>query len=219
VAFQEIDESATNFDLHLAAGLTISGLVQNHGGAPVTNALVSAILTANWAAGNVGEAACDGHGLFSITALPPAGLYCLNVGASGYGFARGVEVPLGGMQSNKLQLLPIKLEPATEEVAGTLVGQDDKPVPGTWISFTGEPMDVAYTDANGHFAFKSIANGNWTLYVYGARINGWPPINGRIMGQGSNTNVIFKLPVARPAIVVPRQILPSPEDHVLLQLD
>ena len=120
-----------------------------------------------------------------------------------------------GVESNKLELAPIRLKPANFEVAGTLIGPDGKPVPGMWISFSGayQTGDIIFTDAEGRFDFKQVAEGNWALYVYKARINGAPPLNGRIWGEGSDTHVEFKLPVtpqavgARPAVVPggPRQ--------------
>ena len=96
-------------------------------------------------------------------------------------------------------------------MAGTLIGPDDKPVPGMWISFSGayQTGDIIFTDAEGHFDFKQVAEGNWALYVYKARINGAPPINGRIWGEGGDPEVVFKLPVPPPAVVARPAVVPG----------
>jgi uncharacterized GH25 family protein len=207
VASQDVDETGTNVPLRLRPGRVISGSVVDAEGAPVPNAPVELRMGLNRMEATLAEMHSDARGMFSFNALPEVGDLYLSVRAAGYAVTNGVRTSFVGVESNKLELAPIRLKPANFEVAGTLIGPDGKPVPGMWLSFSGayQTGDIIFTDAEGRFDFKQVAEGNWALYVMSARINGAPPLNGRIWGEGGDTEVVFKLPVtpqdprARPA--------------------
>jgi hypothetical protein len=194
---QDVDETSTNVPLRLQKGGIVSGSVLATDGTPVTNAEVELHLSLNRMSGVLAEAWSDARGLFSFNALPEVGDLFLSVTADGYAVSNSVKVSFAAAEGNKVELAPIRLKPATMEVAGRLIGPDGKPVPGMWMSFSGASQagDIIFTDAEGRFDFKQVAEGTWFLYVYKARINGAPPLNGRIQGEGSDLHIEFKLPV------------------------
>jgi hypothetical protein len=206
-AAQDLDEAAANLDLRLGPGLTISGSVQDPDGAPATNATVDLQMTLNNSSGILCQTPCDAHGLFSINALPPRGIFVLAVRARGYGSVRGVHASFDGSQT-LLELPPIKLKPATLEVAGIVVGPDDNPVPGILVSFAGQDQssEEVKTDARGHFNFKHVVEGRGSLSVRLVPVNGAPPFTSRMTTRGGDTDVLFKLFVPRTGVGQPVRI-------------
>ena len=159
-AIEAIDTNSTHVSLRLEPGLSISGTVQDREGAPLARANVNL----NIMAGNMGgmveyqPVKVDSAGAFTIPALPMGQQYNVYVSAKGYGSAYK---SVGKTQSrtNSIQLSPFKLRTADRQLAGRVLGADDKPVPGAQVNINGngQPNGNMRTDENGNFKFTVCA--------------------------------------------------------------
>jgi hypothetical protein len=213
-ATASVDENTTNMDLHLKAGLVLSGSVQDNNGAAVNTATVRLTLTTLSSRSAVGAqpATVDEQGAFTFSALPQGRAYDLTVTAPGFAFTN-VLLAATGTQMASLKLPPIKLKPMNKRLEGWVVGPDDKPVPGAMVmvSGPGQATASARTDANGHFALM-VCEGT-------IRVTAMVPINQNNNGQLRSTSVqahsgdldvVLKLGVPAPA---PRGNNPAPPSN------
>ncbi len=154
-ATASVDENTTNRDLHLKAGLVLSGSVQDHNGAAVNTATVRLTMTIPSTSSAVGAqpATVDEQGAFTFSALPQGRAYDLTVTAPGFAYTN-VLVAATDTQTASLKLPPTRLKPKNKRLEGWVMGPDDKPVPGAtvMVSGAGQAIASAHTDANGHFA-------------------------------------------------------------------
>jgi protocatechuate 3,4-dioxygenase beta subunit len=197
----ELDETTTttNIDLHLQKGFTLSGLVQDMDGTPLTNAIVSLSMTLNGQTEEQGKTQSNANGSFIFNALSPEGEYNLDVSAGGYGSVTKWGLQFTDIQSHSLQLPPIQLKLTNLQLAGTVVGPDDKPIPGVYVRIYGpdqfsgqeEMLDATNSDAGGHFLFKPVAGER--MRVAAATGQGDQSIIGSLQVQGGDTNVLLKL--------------------------
>jgi len=194
----EVNGQATNVDLHLQAGLTLSGSVKDPGGAPVTNAMIRIIMYAGNGAGAVSRqptAAPDAKGAFSFSALPQGQLYNLSVTADGYGSANR-RVPPAETQTASLQLETFTLAVANLSLRGQVLDAGDKPVPGVNVNMQGQGQlsHSTITDAKGRFVFEAVCAGPVQLFATSRNgANGGPSAFGSARAQGGDTNVVVKL--------------------------
>jgi hypothetical protein len=201
----EVDEKTTNLDLHLQAGLALSGSVQDNEGAPVKTATLRLFMTAARSTAMIDPQAVqvDEQGAFRYSALPPGRAYRLNVTAPGFGNATA-QVAETETQTARLQLPPIQLKPADQRLEGQVVGPDDKPMPGVTVRVNGpgQPSASAPTDANGHFALK-VCEGMVRVMasVQPGAANG-QFLSGNVQAQAGDLNVVVKL--------AGRQVAPVP---------
>jgi protocatechuate 3,4-dioxygenase beta subunit len=127
IAAAELSETTTNLDLHLKPALTLSGVVRDPAGNPVTNATVLLTLFPSDAAPTWTRPSAtnsDAQGLFSFLALPPGWRCDLRTDAAGYG-VNTISLPAGATQTNRLQTPAIILKPANRQPA---------PIPGGTLS-------------------------------------------------------------------------------------
>ena len=181
---QELDESAANLDLHLQPGCTLSGSVHGASGEPVTNAVVSLKLSLN-ARAELAKAEVDTNGSFSFSTLPHEGEYTVEVKAAPY--ARATATVTYDSTSYSLQLPPFKLTLPNLQLAGTVVGPDDRPIPGIRVDALGaSQLLIAHTvtDGEGHFVFEKVAEGSIRIFVDN---------NSALEAHGGDRNVILKL--------------------------
>lgn len=204
-ATASIGEKATNMDLHLKAGLALSGSVQDNNGAAVNTATVRLMMTTLGSSSVMGgqPATVDEQGAFTFSALPQGRTYSLTVRAPGFG-STNVPVAASEMQTASLKLPPTKLKPMNKRLEGWVVGPDDKPVPGAtvMVSGAGQAAADARTDANGHFALM-VCEG--TVRVTAMVPNNNPNnLNGQlrassVQAQSGDLDVVLKLGVPAPA--------------------
>ncbi len=213
-ATASIDEKTTNMDLHLKAGLALSGSVQDNNGAAVNTATVRLTMTTLSSSSAVGPqpATVDEQGAFTFSALPQGRDYDLTVTAPGFAYTN-VLVAATDTQTASLKLPPTRLKPKNKRLEGWVLGPDDKPVPGAtvMVSGAGQAIDSAHTDANGHFALM-VCEG--TVRVT-AMVPNNQTTNGQlrpssVQAQSGDLDVVLKLGVPAPA---PRGNNPAPPNH------
>ena len=191
-----IDRTATNVDLHLREGLTLSGTVQDNFGAALKGATVQLALKApGMSAGFTRQpATADESGAFTFNVLPQGQSYGVMVRAPGFG-TTNLTLGADQTQTARLELPPVKLQPADRPLEGQVVGPDDQPVPGATVqvSGSGQPTASTRTDANGHFAMK-VCEGMATVFAIAQRntMNS-QPASGNVQAHAGDLNVVVKL--------------------------
>jgi hypothetical protein len=206
---QRITEKETNVDLHLESGFTLSGTVENSDGAPLSRAPVNL----NFMGGNNGGMVdtqpleSDAQGNFSIAALPTGQRYYIYATAKGYGSVNK-SLQAADTQPASLQLPPFRLKLADRQLAGQVVGSDDKPVIGAQVQINGngQPSENIRTDSSGHFSMK-VCEGPVQVFAYTQ--NNGQFIQGQARATGGDTNVLVKVSVNQPRIARSLQRLVS----------
>jgi hypothetical protein len=123
--------------------------------------------------------------------------YHVYVTANGYGSAnKGV----GKTQSrtNSIQLSPFKLKTADRQLAGEVLGTDNKPLAGAQVNINGngQPNGNVRTDENGHFKFK-VCDGPIQIFVWSQSGSGRNN-SANWQARGGDTNVVVKMGVQQP---------------------
>jgi protocatechuate 3,4-dioxygenase beta subunit len=164
-AAAEMDVSTTNLDVHLQPGLTLSGLVQNSRGKPVTNAIVQLVpfppADPRWGMNRQPPTNATVRGLFSFTALPQGAPYRVRVSAAGY-WPTNIQVAAADTKVEKLELPKAVLELADQQVAGQVLGLSGKPCWGAEVTIEDEDLPskhVSHTDSNGQFVINGVRKG------------------------------------------------------------
>ncbi len=195
-AIEAIGTNKAREVLRLGPALSLSGTVQDAAGAPLARANINL----NLMAGNMGgmveyePVKMNSDGTFTIPALPMGQQYHVYASASGYGSANK-NIGKNQSQTNSLQLSPFKLRIADRQLAGQVLGADQKPLPGAQVNIngSGQPNGNLTTDATGHFKFKVCAGP--------ISINAWSPSgegrnnSGNAQARGGDLNVIVKMGV------------------------
>jgi len=188
---QDLDDSTTNVDLTLKAGLTLAIKAQDVKDKPIPTAVANVTL---WT-GNSGSymsqtpTKADDNGLIEIKALPQDRRYNVNVTAKGYGSANP-NVAASDTQTPRYDLPAAVLHVADRKLAGQVLGADGKPVAGAYVNLNGEgqPNGNTTTDAKGHFSFEAVCEGPVMLFA-NARTGG--NLFGNTQAQGGDTNVVI----------------------------
>jgi hypothetical protein len=195
-AIEAIGTNQSRVDLRLGPGLSISGTVQDAKGAPLTRANINL----NMMAGNMGGMVeyqpikLNSDGTFTIPALPTGQQYRVYVTANGYGSANK-SVGKTQSQTNSIQLSPFKLKTADRQLAGQVLGTDNKPLSGVQVNINGngQPNGNTRTDATGHFKFK-VCDGPIRIFAYSPSGSGRNN-SANWQARGGDTNVVVKMGV------------------------
>jgi hypothetical protein len=120
--------------------------------------------------------------------------YHVYVSANGYGSANK-SVGKTQSQTNSIQLSPFKLKTADRQLAGQVLGTDNKPLSGVQVNINGngQPNGNTRTDVTGHFKFK-VCDGPIRIFAYspsGAGRNN----SANWQARGGDTNVVVKMGV------------------------
>jgi hypothetical protein len=136
----------------------------------------------------------NSDGTFTIPALPMGQQYHVYVSANGYGSANK-SVGKTQSQTNSIQLSPFKLKTADRQLAGQVLGTDNKPLSGVQVNINGngQPNGNTRTDATGHFKFK-VCDGPISIYAYSPSGSGRNN-SGSSQARGGDTNVVVKMGV------------------------
>ena len=187
-AAEEISEEATNLDVQLKPALTVTGRVEDSAGAPLTNAEVGVWLKTGNSYNQLSEqfTAPDAQGRFEIKSLPVDGQYRVFAKAKGHGKSEQ-EVELDA-ETNRVELPAFVLHLADRALAGQVLGMNDKPSPGVFVSLSGEnqPDGSLTTDSKGRFSFK-VCEGQVRLYASGQ------DSYANLTAEAGDTNVIIQL--------------------------
>jgi protocatechuate 3,4-dioxygenase beta subunit len=216
VAMEAIDTNKTRVDLRLGPGFAISGTVLDTKGAPVPKANINL----NMMAGNMGGMVDNGRiklnadGTFAIPALPKGQRYLIFVNAADYGSMRK-NISTNQSQTTSIQLSPFKLKTADRQLAGQVLGTDNKPLSGAQVNINGngQPSYNTRSDATGHFKFK-VCEGPIQVFAYLS--SGAGAVNsGTTYARGGDTNVVVKIGARQQPKVVPREIPLQPQSWTL----
>jgi hypothetical protein len=196
VATAKIDETATNMDLHLQPGLTLSGAVRDNNGAPVKNAIVRLYMGGDDLGSTVGEnpVVLSEQATFTVGALPLNRDYSLNGTAAGFGTAV-VLVPATETHVANLQLPVMTLKPADRPLEGVVLGPDGVMAPGARVSVggPGQPNASTLANANGDFALKVCEGAVLVMgSLQGDMLHGLV-FSGSAQTQGGDVKVILRL--------------------------
>ncbi len=125
----DLDEDATNADLKLEAGWSLSGRVTDTNGHAISNAQAQVNLSTDRMSSQLGQPVrVDAVGRFEIKALPHGRRFGVTLSARGFGQdEQNVEAPQTGTQRLQLEE-PFTLLAADQRIAGVVLDSDDKPV-------------------------------------------------------------------------------------------
>jgi protocatechuate 3,4-dioxygenase beta subunit len=197
----KIEPISTNLDLVLQPGITITGLVKDTDGSPVTNATVDISMLSNRFISRLWPrpAKVDGQGVFTLPALPQGREYDFWQGimAKGYGTAGGFLKPEDS-KTNHYEFPAFVLKRADRQLAGQVLGRDGKPVVGARVNISGQGQLMlvreAKSDGQGHFIFDGVCAGEVRV---NARYYPSPDMRnseqGDVAAQGGDTNVVVRL--------------------------
>jgi protocatechuate 3,4-dioxygenase beta subunit len=196
----ELDPTATNLDLHLRTGLTLSGAVRDTEGNPITNVVMILVpyppddLRAGM--NRQPPANADAQGLFSFSGLPQDVPYALLASAPGYG-SNNILVPAGATQTNQLQL-PVVLKTANRQVAGHVIDPDGRPCWGAQMGIeAGEGQPSGHpgsSGSDGRFVIKDVCDGLLDVRAMLPAGSGYPRfLVGIAQGHGGDTNIVIHL--------------------------
>jgi hypothetical protein len=170
----QIDDSATNLDLSLEPGVTLSGKVQDARGKPVTNAVgrVGVMNGLVWFGPGYHS---DAEGRMEITDMPRSDGYALNITAEGYGNGYP-RIPSAARQTNRLEFPTVVLPLANQKLTGTVFDTDGKPAAGVRVKVWGDSVRVlgdsgktgeVQTDSDGRYLI------GWQKQNWGGTV--WSP--------------------------------------------
>ena len=137
-AIEAIGTNKTRVILRLEPGLSISGTVQDAKGAPLTRANINL----NMMAGNMGGMVeyqpikMNSDGTFTIPALP-MGRNTTCMFQQTAMAPRSKSIGKTQSQTNSIQLSPFKLKTADRQLAGQVLGADQKPLSGAQVNING----------------------------------------------------------------------------------
>ena len=199
-AMRTIDEMTTNLDLHLQPGLAILTTLQDSAGKPVSNGTTSVMIyvAASGAAPVVPPITADDQGRVEIPALPQGGRYILTFKAPGYGSVSQITILEYESRTNRLILPAVEFPLPNLKLAGQVLWADGQPAIGARVTISGVGQLATNTtsDATGHFSL-SACEGPVVVTASGGRGN-----PRQVRATGGDTNVVVRLPSAKPAAVV-----------------
>lgn len=185
----EVDSDSTNAEPRLAPALALTGRVTDMGGQPIPNTKIITYLYA----GSMGSQVCrpvqaGPDGSFEIKALPTDRRYSLNVSAPGYGQDSRGFTP--GETEICMDLEPFQLILADQCIAGRVVDEKDKPVPGANLHSYGnkQPSLNGQTDSKGRFRFEKVCPGPIRLSV-----SSQSGAHAQVTAEGGDTNILVQL--------------------------
>jgi len=132
----------------------------------------------------------DAQGRFEIKALPLERSFSMVFTAKGFGHDTcTVEPPEG--EPKRVEMEPVHLPAADQQIAGVVLDPDDKPVRGANLYSIGDnkqPVTRGQTDSKGRFHFKQVCAGPMQIFV-----NSQNGLNGNATVEGGDTNIIIHI--------------------------
>ncbi len=194
-AAQDLEEEGGQLELRLQPALVLSGAVQDTAGKPLSNAVVQLFLWSGNSGSQLDEkpARTDARGQFQFRNLPLDRHYSVSATAPGYGSANK-QLQADDTNTNRLELEAMELRVADRQLAGEVIGSDEKPAVGASVHIYGEgqPNASTRTDDRGRFRFDQVCEGNIQV---SANLMGVSRAFGNARAQGGDTNVTIKLGV------------------------
>jgi len=164
-ALEEVTAWMTNLDAQLKPALTVAGRVEDVKGAPLPGAQISLMVKAGDSYNSWDDlaAATDAQGHYEFKCLPAGRDYMVSVTAKGH--SQKQEACHPDPETNRVEITPVVLKIADRVVAGQILNENEKPVSGVNISFSGDdqPSDNMVTDRQGRFHFQ-VCEGKINLF-------------------------------------------------------
>jgi len=186
----ELDEDATNAQMHLEPGLTLAGRVTDPDGKPITNAEAALTFWTERMGSSFGAPSkADVQGRFEIGSLPRSHHYGVTVSAKGFG-QDSKDIKADDTATDRVELETIQLIPANLRIAGVVLNANDKPVAGANVNTMGndkQPSLFCQTDSKGRFSFDHVCPGPISLMANGAGEFG------NVSAEGGDTNITIQL--------------------------
>jgi hypothetical protein len=206
-AIEESTSVPDKQDLNLQPGITLTGLVKDTHGAPVSTASVSLSFMVDRNMPELGPQPlkADAHGAFTIPALPQGFFYRCDCSAAGYGPAEA-QVRERDSQARQFAFPDVVLKLVDRKIAGQVSDSGGKPLAGAHLGIAGvgQPQVATKTDAQGHFAFdvcegQVFIDGNIeyppgsgkVYFLSGGHQSGGPSLS----VQSGDTNIALKIDV------------------------
>ncbi len=163
----EIEKVAGKIDVKLQPAATITGLVVDPDGKPITGARINVNLqVSDWGSPIGKSVKTNAKGRYKANALPPGYKYTIHASRAGYG-DDSVTVELDEVGKAPMKAENIVLAVANLSISGTVVDESGKPVAGAIIYLygNGQPHRQGTTDAAGKFTIKKICKGKVHLHA------------------------------------------------------
>jgi len=164
---EQLDESAEELDITLAAGAILSGKVIDVEGRGIPGAELSMTLRLSYPVPGSGETIeIDKAGNYEIRAVPLGQTYSVTASGEGYG-KRYTQIDTGGAANKRIELEHLVLSVANLSASGIVVDEFDQPVSGVRISASGngQPSRGTLTDVKGQFSIENICPGQISIYA------------------------------------------------------
>ena len=189
-ASAELEEDTTNLDVKLKPALTLAGLVTKTDDSPLAGAEIRLMLKSgnSYDSLNSQSVVADAQGRYEVKCLPPDGQYLLSASAKGHGQKQ--QQVQGDPDTNRVEVAPLALKPANHILAGQVVNEDDKPVPGAYVNLNGDdqPQGQFTTDSKGRFHFQ-VCEGTVRLFANSQNGGGF----GQAQALADDTNVVVTI--------------------------
>ncbi len=165
-AVLDLDTDATNADVRLGPGVTVSGRVVDLQGKGIANAEAQILVRAgNYSTLLRQPARADADGRYEMKSLPAGRRYDVYVSAKGFGREKVnadlTDVSTNSVGARALRLDPVELLVADQRIAGVVVDADGKPVAQAYVGMYGsrQPSSDIQTDSEGRFTFNNVCAG------------------------------------------------------------
>jgi hypothetical protein len=189
-ATAEAPEDATNLNVKLKPPLTVAGVVRSVDGSPLAGAQIEVLLKAGNSYDQLEEqaAAADAQGRYEIKCLPADARYLVYATAKGHG--RSQQQVEGDSETNRVELSPFALKLADRVLAGQVLNDNDKPVPGAYVNLSGDdqPAGNTTTDSKGRVHFQ-VCEGQIRLFANSPQGGGFA----QAAAEAGDTNVVLNL--------------------------
>jgi hypothetical protein len=189
-ASEGLEEDTTNLDVKLKPALTLTGLVKQTDGSPLAGAGIQLMMKAgnSYDSLNSQTAAADAQGRYEIKCLPPDAQYMVSASAKGHGQKQ--QPVQADPDTNRLEVGPLVLKPADHLLAGQVVNENEKPVPGAYVNFSGEdqPQGNVTTDNKGRFHLQ-VCEGRIQLFVNSQNGGGYA----QAQAEADDTNLVLTI--------------------------
>jgi protocatechuate 3,4-dioxygenase beta subunit len=160
-ALADIAEDAENIEVKLTGALTLTGIVEDPNGKPISGAKTSISLIKGWDCGMpVNGAITNNHGRFELYCLPQNQEYGVRARAEGF-WQNQITTGIINRITDREEVGPIILKRPILTVSGVVVHAGGKVVANIPVHLQGEgqPSLDAQTDSDGRFTFEKVCCG------------------------------------------------------------
>ena len=192
----EVETDATNAEVRLEPGVTVSGRVVDPQGKGIAGAEAQIMVRAGNYGSSLGQPVhADANGRYELKTLPAGRRYDVYLSAKGFG-RETVNADLTDVSTNSsggpaLQLDPVELLVADQRIAGVVLNANDKPVAQAYVSMYGsrQPNTSIQTDSKGRFAFNNVCAGQIQLSANDQHGDGYASLK----VEAGDTNITIQL--------------------------